>query len=354
MSVQAMRGAASSFGITTKFTVQTFKVPEYAITVNYNWNLDSATAGASLLAFQDFVMSDNVPAYYGGDITLNRGDSRGEISFSFVAGWYGPQDELAEFLQPFLDKMPEPRSADLPGDGTYIGAVNALAEGDPLDTTVGPDSNNTFYTKSLIISEAGMPPYSFFMNYPKEYYQIAPQNLESFTAFAEYLSTVGYDTKLDWFCVSINFVFTSSRYLTSRKFRSKSSCMEGKTLPSRRSLSMLLPLSVVTSCSPSNFMPLLPITRPHTPKTATHFSMTWSRMSPNFLCFLVHILTGLQRATLEPMGANYDHSSYLNYVDDRLENYEQLYYGENLPRLRELKAVLDPNNVFTAPSTVKA
>jgi len=54
------------------------------------------------------------------------------------------------------------------------------------------------------------------------------------------------------------------------------------------------------------------------------------------------------------MGDDYDYSAYLNYVDNRLENYEQLYYGDNLPRLRELKAQLDPNDVFSAPSTVKA
>jgi len=56
--------------------------------------------------------------------------------------------------------------------------------------------------------------------------------------------------------------------------------------------------------------------------------------------------------TLAPMGASYDYSAYLNYVDDRLDNYQQLYYGNNLARLRQLKAKLDPTNVFTAPSTV--
>lgn len=54
------------------------------------------------------------------------------------------------------------------------------------------------------------------------------------------------------------------------------------------------------------------------------------------------------------MGADYDYSAYLNYVDDRLENYEELYYGDNLPRLRKLKAQLDPDNVFSTKSTVRA
>ena len=152
-----MRGAGSSFGIATKFTVQTFAVPTYATMISYNWNLNSTGAAAGLLAFQQFAMSDSIPAHYGGDITLSKGDKRGDVNFSFVGGWYGPKKDLAAFLQLFLSKMPKPRSAELPGDGTYIGSVKALAEGDPLDTTGRPDGTDTFYTKSLITSESGMP-----------------------------------------------------------------------------------------------------------------------------------------------------------------------------------------------------
>jgi FAD/FMN-containing dehydrogenase len=38
--------------------------------------------------------------------------------------------------------------------------------------------------------------------------------------------------------------------------------------------------------------------------------------------------------------------SYLGYIDTELENWEQAYYGANLPRLRRVKAKLDPDNFF--------
>lgn len=151
-----MRGAGSSFGIATTFTVQTFEVPEYSIIIDYNWNLDSDTAAAGLIAFQEFSLRDDVPTYYGGEISMSRGENRGEISFRLIGGWYGPEDEVESFLQPFLDQLPEPYSAKLSGDGTYIGSVEAI--GGSLDTTVEPDITDTFYTKSLITSESGMSP----------------------------------------------------------------------------------------------------------------------------------------------------------------------------------------------------
>jgi len=159
-----MRGAGSSFGIATKFTLQTFEVPEYSIMIDYNWNLNSSAAAAGLIAFQEFSLGD-IPTYYGGEITMSRGDNKGEINFRLVGGWYGPEDELAGFLQPFLDQLPEPYSAELPGDGTYIGSVVAL--GGPLDTTVKPDVTDTFYTKSLITSESGMPNRYCNLNLPE-------------------------------------------------------------------------------------------------------------------------------------------------------------------------------------------
>jgi hypothetical protein len=44
---------------------------------------------------------------------------------------------------------------------------------------------------------------------------------------------------------------------------------------------------------------------------------------------------------------------YTNYVEDRLSNWQQLYYGTHYTRLQTLKATVDPNNVFKFPTSIE-
>lgn len=53
------------------------------------------------------------------------------------------------------------------------------------------------------------------------------------------------------------------------------------------------------------------------------------------------------------MPSNWDYGAYTNYIDDRLANAEQLYYKQNLPRLKQLKAQYDPTDVFHVPGGVR-
>jgi FAD/FMN-containing dehydrogenase len=54
------------------------------------------------------------------------------------------------------------------------------------------------------------------------------------------------------------------------------------------------------------------------------------------------------RAAMAP----YTTGAYVNYVDADLPDWEQAYYGSNLPRLKQVKMDYDPDNVFNGPQTI--
>jgi hypothetical protein len=63
-------------------------------------------------------------------------------------------------------------------------------------------------------------------------------------------------------------------------------------------------------------------------------------------------LDGWVDATVEPLSQS-EWGAYANYADPRLENADELYYGENLPRLQKLKAKYDPKQLFYYPQGVE-
>ncbi|WP_168118821.1 FAD-binding oxidoreductase [Paenibacillus sp. HB172176] len=55
------------------------------------------------------------------------------------------------------------------------------------------------------------------------------------------------------------------------------------------------------------------------------------------------------RKKLQP----YIYGSYINVPDQGIKNYGEEYYGANYPRLRQIKAEVDPQNVFNFPQSIK-
>jgi hypothetical protein len=55
----------------------------------------------------------------------------------------------------------------------------------------------------------------------------------------------------------------------------------------------------------------------------------------------------------ESLGPWLSGSAYSGYIDPMLDDWAQQYYGRNLPRLRQIKAAVDPDNVFRFAQSVQ-
>ena len=172
-----MQGSASSFGITTSITANTFAAPSNAIIFHYEWQQIDYTAAADALgAFQDFVQTE-IPAELGIEMIVGKGQSLGGVYLGLEGGWYGNPEVMNSTLQPFLNSLPTPSTISFLGNGSYIDSVSVLGGGS-LNTKSKPDINDTFYAKSLMTPEA------------------QPLTSDARTAFMKYLATDGFQSDL--------------------------------------------------------------------------------------------------------------------------------------------------------------
>ena len=106
-------------------------------------------------------------------MVLGNGSASGRVAFGLTGGWYGPKNEFAKVIAPFLANLPPPSGSTLT-PGSYIDSVQYLGSLGRLSTTGIPDSHNAFYAKSLMTPEA------------------SPMTLTALNAFMIYLGTAGF------------------------------------------------------------------------------------------------------------------------------------------------------------------
>ncbi|KAF9474996.1 glucooligosaccharide oxidase [Pholiota conissans] len=289
----ALRGASSSFGIVTSIHANTFAAPSSTTIFEYNWDLTAAAAASALTAFQNFVNGPSLPQEFAGELVLGSGSSKGRVSFGLTGGWYGPANQYAAVIAPFLATVPTPQSKKLTV-GTYIASVQYLGGLGRLNTTTIPDSTDTFYAKSLMT-----PPL------------VSAQG----TAFMNYLASQGFGTNTDWFVEVELYGGTNSAI--------NNVASDATAFANRNST-----WTIQFYTSAPNGVPPFP--------------------SAGFT-----LLDGMVNSIVNNSPAGWTYGAYANYIDDRLTNWQHLYYGANYPRLQSLKDQYDPNDVVNFPLAIE-
>ncbi|KAJ7251662.1 hypothetical protein C8J57DRAFT_1665959 [Mycena rebaudengoi] len=286
----AIRGASPSFGIVTSIEVQTFPAPPSAIVLKYIWNdLDISTAADNITSFQTFATM-NVPPELGAELLFTKGSSSGKVNLQLNSAWYGAPELFNATFVPYLDTLPATSSANI-FPGSYIDSVVTLASPQGLNTSAAPDESDTFYTKSLMTPSA------------------APMSAAAIEAFVTYMTTEGFSSTTEWFA-------------------------EVELYGGSASAINAVPLDSTAFA-----------------KRDTLFTIQFVSASavPPYPAARFTFLDGMVASILNNEPADWNYGTYLNYIDDRLLNAANLYYGTHYPRLKALKAALDPKDTFRFP-----
>jgi hypothetical protein len=179
LCLQAIRGAAPSFGIVTSLTVNTHPAPSTNVVFNYTFgsSLTAENATDTFMAFQNFAKT-NPSEKLGINVRLSNG------SFSFYGVNYESNTSaFDQTIKPLLDGIPKGLNyTSTIGEYNWTEVLTILAEGVQLNTSTQPDTFDTFYAKSLMITENDL----LMVN-------------STIRSFFNYLYTNGSTTDTSWF-----------------------------------------------------------------------------------------------------------------------------------------------------------
>lgn len=184
----------------------------------------------------------------------------------------------------------------LNASGEYLVVAQTLAQsfGRQLDTSVQPNPDDTFYGKSL------MTP---------------PLNDEAIESYLHYLANEGFDTDLAW------FVFL---YLHGGQDSAINAPASDATAFAHRDSFYVFQMKAW----------------PDPPK-------------PPFPDEGLSLLDGMVETVTSNMDLGEHPPAYINYVDDRVMDPQQVYYGDSSHRLSQLKSKYDPQHLIRFPTSIK-
>ncbi|KAL1706983.1 hypothetical protein EV121DRAFT_288963 [Schizophyllum commune] len=289
-----LRGAGASLGIVVSFVFATEHAPPQATAFWYNWDFTAAEAARAISSFQDFVRTD-IPPTLGGELVLNKSSASGNVAVQYFGVYLDDSATFDKTVAPYLDLFPKPDSKNIT-QGDWITVFAAWASGS-LNTSTMPPQHNTFYVKSIMTpDEEGISD-------------------TAINALTEYLATTGFDTDLSWF-------------------------IEVETYGGSNSAINAVPVNDTAFAHRNKLFNL----------QLYAYSQNELPPYPNDGFAFVD---GMADSILQNEAKDWPWGSYVNYPDDRLENWQKLYYGQHYERLTQLKSLYDPGNVFQFPHAVE-
>ncbi|KAF1992405.1 Glucooligosaccharide oxidase [Aulographum hederae CBS 113979] len=290
----AMRGAADSFGIVTKFWLNTIQAPPSVI--DFAFEFAGLYGSAENLAdgflhVQDFVRNSTVVdsnlgfgMYLDGQVLLLRGSYFGDLDhFNSVIA--------AELLR----GLPTP-STSMVNKHTYLESLELLAGGSLSVPAHGYDLHDNFFAKSITVPEH------------------APLTRENLVSYFSYIIAKGVNPPAPWFSI-LNLYGGPGSKINAKD-------LDFAAYSDRKSLWVF---------------------QHYVFKEENQTALPQEGMD---------FITGLSQAVTQNRT---DFGAYLNYVDPSLSAEEayQLYYGQELyDRLVEIKRLVDPYNLFWNPQTI--
>ncbi|KAF9524631.1 glucooligosaccharide oxidase [Crepidotus variabilis] len=291
----AFRGAGASFGVVTQTHVATLDAPPSSTVFVYTWDLTAEEAANALGVFQSHAQTPKLPQEYGAEITFRKGSAFGKVSFTFIGGWYGPQDQLQSVIQPVVNKIPGTPVVQLT-PGSYLDSVITLDGSGNLDTSNVTGDHDTFFARSLTVPES------------------VGLTASARKAFTTFMSN-SFNTSTTWFCQVELYGGTNSA-INNVPFDATSF--------GHRDAIFILQLYAFT---PSKLPPF--------PQSGFDF------------------VNGVVDSITNNSPPHTDFGAYANYIESDLPNWQQKYYGAHYPKLQQLKTKYDPTNTFRFPTSIE-
>ncbi|KAG7452930.1 glucooligosaccharide oxidase [Guyanagaster necrorhizus] len=288
-----IRGSASSFGIVTYYEFSTVAVPEEGTYFVYDWNVSVAEASTFLTSLQGYVQS-GIPSTLGIELRLLRGNIAGNLSITLDGAYFGSHDSFTKTIKPYLDALVPPGLTTIT-QGNWIETVAALTYG-TLNTSTQAPINDTFYAKSLLTPED------------------SPLSKVAVDALMSYLDTAGFRTTDVFWFVEIELYGGSNSAINTVPVDQTAFAHRNKLFNIQ-----LYATSVV----------------PPYPKDGFAF------------------LNSITDVIISNSPREWHYGAYINYPDNRLDDWQDLYYGSHYARLQALKKKFDPSNVFSFPLAIE-
>ncbi|KAJ7619357.1 glucooligosaccharide oxidase [Roridomyces roridus] len=304
----AMRGAGPSFAITTAIELAAYPAPASVLIFQYNWQLNVDQAADALSTFETFSNKPDLSPEFGAEIVLTRGAIAGNVSWGLTGAWHGDPNLLNDTVAPFLNAMPPLHGVTFT-PGNWIESVTVLA-GSTLNTSSAPDYTDTcdsFHFLFYATSECASRFYAKSLVTPAA----SPMNDAARKAFMSHVAFQGFTTNTSWF-------FQIELYGGAN--------------------------------SKINAVPTDATAFVHRSSTFTiqFYASSFNNAPPypdSGFTFLDDLVDGITSNSPK----DWDYGAYTNYMEDKLVDFKQRYYGSHYPRLLALKKSLDPTGVFDFP-----